>query len=81
MNPMQALGAAIALSLWALAVIVGFFALGIVFALGWPYWAFAWMLALLLLLLPQTVYSSFVKAEYRNERRRGAMRKVNADGK
>lgn len=74
MKPTQALTAAVLLSLWALSVVAAYFILGAIFQLAWPYWAFGWMLAVLLLLLPQSIYSTIVKAEYRNPSRRGAMR-------
>lgn len=80
MKPGLAFVAAICASLWGLSIIVGYFVLGVMLGLAWPYWAFGWVLALILLLLPQTMYSTVVGAQYRNPSRRGAMRSLrNAD--
>ena len=82
MKPAGALATAVVLTLWGVAVVVGYFAAGIIFVLAWPYWAFAWMAALILLLLPQLVYSSFIREEYRRPSRTlrpGAMRAARGD--
>lgn len=76
MKPGQALIAALLVSIWALAIIIGYFVLGIVFALAWPYWAFGWMLALILLMTPTSIYSAVVAPEHRAASRRGAMRSL-----